>query len=127
MPSRDSLNPRQRRFVQALLVTPTITEAARQAEVSERSARRYIHNHSVRAALHEAQDDLLATVARRAVATMGEALSTLESIMIDPSAPPANRVHAARACLDVALKLAEEHSLAERVATLEARLGVAKQ
>ena len=119
MARSDALTARQRRFVGALLGSPTVRAAADAAGISERTGWRYIADAEVKRALSQALDSELAHATRRAVTAMTGALQTLEGIHKDPGAPTGARVSAARTILDVGPKLREALDLAERVARLE--------
>ena len=113
------LSPRKRAFVEALLLGKTQAEAGQAVGVSDRQARRYMFDPTVRATLRAAQDDALAQVTRRAVAVMTDALDKLAEIMRDGNVAPSARVAAARAILENGLRFHDAVTLAERVATLE--------
>jgi phage terminase small subunit len=117
-----ALNPRQRRFLVALVANATVRDAAQAAGIGERTAWRYLAEPSVKAALTERQDAVLGHVSRRLASEMGAALDVLCGIMRNTAANDAARVSAARAVLDSGLRLAELVTLAERVAELEARM-----
>jgi hypothetical protein len=70
-------------------------------------------------AIQEVQESVLRGVTRQAVEAMGQAVSTLTSIMLDVDAPAGSRVSAARAVLNHGAKLHESMSLAERLDALE--------
>ena len=55
-------------------------------------------------------------------AAAGEAVKTLVALM-GSGTPPATRLGAARAMLEIGIKVREVTELAERVAALESRLG----
>lgn len=119
----ERLTARKRRFIAALLATPTVRGAAEEAGISETSAWRYLSDPAVKGELAQRQDGILGHVARRLASEMGEALDVLHGVMTDATANDAPRVSAARAVLESGLRLAELVTLAERVATLEERLG----
>ena len=56
---------------------------------------------------------------RQAQALLMPALSTLETVMTDEEINPAARVNAAKIALDYAVRLTDQHDLAERLAALE--------
>ncbi len=122
MNDSERLTAKKRRFVAALLATPTVRAAAEQAGVSEPTAWRYLADPTVKGELAQRQDGILGHVARRLASEMGEALDVLSAVMNDATAKDAARVSAARAVLDGGLRLAELVTLAERVAVLEERM-----
>jgi hypothetical protein len=117
----DGLTPRQRRFIEALLVNPTIDAAAAAVGISRRTGTRWMGRPAVRAALAAALDEALGVAVRVAVRSMPSAVATLHRIHTDPDVTPGARVSAARAILDAGPKLYEANDLAERVAALEAK------
>ncbi len=117
-----TLSPRQRRFVNALLGTRTIREAAGKVKVAESTAWRWLKEPAVKAALGEAHDAALAQSARAVAALLTDALDTLAVVMGDSHAPVGARVSAARVILENAVRLADAVALAERVSELEGRL-----
>jgi len=122
MTKPESLSPRQRRFVAAMMTARTVTEAAEAAGVSERTGRQYLTQPAVKAALSQALDSALHLASRQSAAAMTDALATLQEIHQDPTNPAGSRVSAARAILEAAPKLREALDLAERVTELEKRI-----
>lgn len=78
----------------------------------------------MRAELAVQQSGALGHVAARLVLAMGESVEVLRSVQSDKAVSASARVAAARALLASGLQLAELVALSERVAQLEARLGV---
>jgi len=124
MADTGGLSWREARLVAALLVSPSVSAAAAAAGVSERSASRYLARPRVRAELAVQQSGALGHVAARLVLAMGESVEVLRSVQSDKAVSASARVAAARALLASGLQLAELVALSERVAQLEARLGV---
>lgn len=128
------LTERQRRYVEARATSPTITEAARLAGLSERHARRLEQQPQVRSAIQAQRDevcqqslDLLAVASSQAVAALPAALAALKSIVADTATPPAARAAAARVLLDAALRLVDASDLAAQLAALEERVAHAEK
>ena len=115
------LNPRQVRFVAALLSEKSVTAAATSARIGLRTAWRYLGDPAVQAALSEKQDAMLSHAALQIAQDMATALDTLREIATDKTASSAARVGAARVILSHAIQLIELTALAERVARLEDR------
>ena len=122
MKGNESLNRRQRRFVAALLTSPTIEKAAKAAGIGEATAYRYLKQPAVKAELGQALDGALGQAARLAVDEMAAALETLKQIHQDRNAPASSRVSAARTILQAGPALREALDLAERVTALEQKL-----
>ena len=113
------LSAKQRRFLAAMLTARTVTDAARQAGIAERTAYLYLSNPYIQAALDHALDETLSHTAHQATAAMDRAIAALCAILDDPASSPAARIAAARAILQVGPRLHESVTLTQRVATLE--------
>ena len=118
------LRTKQRRFINALLTSNTIRDAAQTADIAERTAYRWLRSDPVKSALSEALDVALSQAAARCSGAMGAALEVLLAIAQDIEAPASARVSAARAILEGGPKLRESRELSERVAILENMGGV---
>lgn len=112
-----------RRNADAALITAlaggaTQQAAAEAAGVSERTVRRRLASPDFASRVAEARTELV----RRAVAMLAEAsgaaVETLRALLQD--APPAVRLGAARAVLELGVKLRESEELEARIAALEA-------
>jgi hypothetical protein len=88
--------------------------------VSKRHARRLVQ--SVEVELRLLRDERWRALSDRTATLATGAVVILSAIALDESQPAGARVAAAGRLLEGALKLAEIHDLAERVATLERRL-----
>jgi len=101
----------------------TVAEAAGRAGVSERTAWRRLEDGEFRRRLDEAR----AQAVRAAVDLLGRsataAAATLVRLLGEPH-PPAVRLGAARAILDLGAKLREAQELEGRLTALEAALGI---
>ena len=116
----DGITPRQRRFIGVLMGAKSVEDAARLAEVGERTAHRWLTLPAFRSALSAALDDAMGQATRRAVAAMTEAVGTLEEVHTDGEAPTGARVSAARAILEAGPRLREASDLSQRLSELEA-------
>lgn len=103
----------------ALLSERTTRAAAAEAGVSERVAWRWLGEPTFRAALAERQDAVLAAVTTGLADDAQEARAVLCDLMADPDTPAGVRARCAVAILDLALRLTELLTLADRVAALE--------
>jgi len=117
----DNLTLKQQRAVRALLTTPDVASAAKDAGVSRETVYKWMQVPVFTTALHAAEADALAAVSRRLVRLADTAATTLEAAMHDEATPVATRVRAADAVLSRLLQLRELVSLEERVRELEAR------
>lgn len=119
-PATDELTERQRRALAALLCVPTAREAAKIANVGERTLKRWKTLPAFQRAYKAAQGEMLESAVCQSRQHLTGALSALADITADANAPPAARVSAARASVELALKLGEQADILERVTALEA-------
>jgi len=124
MAGNGSITAKKRRFVAAVLASPTIVKAAEVAGVSETTAWRYLSDSTVRRELAERQGAMLAQASAGIAADMALARAVLRMVMADNGAPATARVSAERAILDCGLRLFEMVTLSDRVTALEDRMGV---
>ncbi len=110
------------RLLAALAAGLTVLEAAKQAEVSPRTAHRRLklpafraRLSELRAAILEQATDVLANLSAEAARHLGELMRCADSETV--------QYNAARSILELASKLMFERELEERIAALEARLG----
>lgn len=96
-PDMDGLTERQRRALAALLTAPTAKEAAKIANVGERTLKRFRALPAFQRAYRAAQSELLESAVCQSRQHLTGALSALADITADANAPPAARVSAARA------------------------------
>ncbi len=106
----------------ALACGATVEQATRQTGLSERTIYRRLKNRSFREELNAIRDDMVRRSAGMLTAAAGEAVKTLVQLM-GSGVPPATRLGAARAILEIGIKVREVSELAERVAALEDRFG----
>jgi hypothetical protein len=116
------ITPTQRRFLAALLVSRTVSEAIRRANVSERSAWRWMKDEAFRAALEEAEGQTLEDVMRRLIGMQEQALNALQAILGDPQARHGDKLRAIDMALSHFLRLREAITLEERLNELERRI-----
>jgi hypothetical protein len=107
----------------ALACGATVESAARQCRLSERTVYRRLADPDFRQRLQEVRADMVQRTAGMLTAAAGESVRTLLELQKPPVAA-AVRLGAARAVLELGLKLREVTELQERIATLEARLGL---
>ena len=122
-PATDELTERQRRALAALLAAPTTKEAAKIADVGERTLKRWRTLPAFQRAYRAAQSELLESAVCQSRRHLTGALSALADITADADAPPAARVSAARASVELALKLGEQNDILTRLTELEKQLG----
>jgi hypothetical protein len=108
------------RALAALLTSPSIAAAARAAGLGEKTIDRYLRTPGFRAALRDAQRRVFENSLGALQAGLAEAVMTLGTTIASTAAPPAVRVGAAAALVDMALRATEAVEIAERVRALEA-------
>jgi hypothetical protein len=108
----------------ALACGATVEAAARQCELSDRTVYRRLKDPAFRSRLQAVRADMVQRAAGMLTAAAGEAVRTLLALQKE-SAPPAVRLGAARAVLELGLKLREVADLEQRIAALEAQAGLA--
>lgn len=122
----ENLTAKQEAFLAALLVAPTVTEAARVANVAESTARRWL----AQPLIHRAWLDRRREVVDQAMTGVQLATRAAVATLLDclkPKYPAAVRVRAATSLLDTALRSVEIGDLAARIEELEAALETYQQ
>jgi hypothetical protein len=105
----------------ALACGASVESAARQCRLSERTVYRRLAEPAFQARLHQVRAEMVERTAGMLTAAGGEAVKTLLALLKDEVAA-ATRLGAARAILELGLRLRETAELAERIAALEAKL-----
>jgi len=105
----------------ALACGATIDNAARTAGVSSATVNRRLRDPNFQSELQKVRADMLQRTAGMLTGASGEAVKTLLSLQKETT-PPAVRLGAARAILEIGLKIRETVELEERLAALEERL-----
>ncbi len=108
----------------ALACGATVETAAKQCQVSDRTVYRRMKDADFRTRLQDVRAEMVRRAAGMLTAAAGEAVRTLLSLQKE-SVSPAVRLGAARAVLELGMKLREVADLETRIAALEAQLGVA--
>ena len=126
MPSPD-LNSRKIRVLNAMLCSRSVEDAANLAGVSTTTIFRWLReDEHFKAEYRKNSSQLMEVALRRLKQICSVAIETLASIMADGEATSASRVTAARATLELTLKIDEHRDLVDRVERLETRLGKGK-
>lgn len=107
----------------ALACGGTVEQAARQTKLSERTVYRRLQDPEFRRQLHSIRDDMVQRSAGMLTAAALEAVRTLLALQ-SATTPPAVRLGAARAILEIGMHVREVSDLAERMAELERQVGV---
>ena len=104
----------------------SVEAAARQCKVSDRTVYRRLADPGFRAQVQAARGEMVTRSAGLLTAAAGEAVRTLLSLQKE-STPPAVRLGAARAVLELGIKVRELADLEVRLAALEAQAGVGER
>lgn len=106
-------------LLMALACGATIDGAARQAGVSEKTVRRRINDPAFKGELQKLRGEMLQRTVGQLTAASTEAVRTLV-LLQQPSNPGTVRLGAARAVLEVGMKIREAADFEVRLAALEA-------
>lgn len=97
----------------ALLTCRTIREAAEQCGVGESTLRRWLNDSDFRGQYASAKRELLDATKNQLRAAAGEAVGALREVSQDRDAPAGARVGAAKAILELTLKIDETEGFTE--------------
>ncbi|HEX2999563.1 MAG TPA: hypothetical protein VHR86_04935 [Armatimonadota bacterium] len=114
-----TLTKKQERAVLALLTEPGVDAAAKAVGVNPSTLWRWLQDDNFKAAVAAARREAFGAATSRIAASCTEAAETLRMIAIDPEAPPAARVSAAKAILEKAAAAIELEDLTIRIDALE--------
>ena len=110
-------------LILALACGATVEAAARQCKLHERTVYRRLEDPAFQARVQEARGEMVKRSAGMLTAAAGASVQTLLALQRD-SAPPAVRLGAARAVLELGIKVRELADLECRIAALEAQAGI---
>lgn len=110
-------------LILALVSGATVQGAARQCQVHERTVYRRLEDPVFKARVQEARGEMVKRSAGMLTAAAGESVRTLLALQKD-SAPPAVRLGAARAVIELGVKVRELADLEARIAALETQVGI---
>ena len=116
----EKLNRKQEQAISGLLTMRTMAEAAIMAGVGESTLRRWLKNRNFVEEYRIARRQCVAVALNNLGRVCSQAVHTLEEVMSNADATPSSRVSAAKAALDVVIKVCEQEDLEQRIATLEA-------
>ena len=109
----------------ALACGATVESAARQAGVSESTAYRRLKDAEFCRKLQSLRADMIQRTSGALTAAGMECVKTLISLL-SPGTPPATRLGAARAGIELGMKVREQNDLEQRLAELEERMAATK-
>jgi len=114
----EKLSRRQEAAIAALLLHPTLKAAAKAAGIGEKTLWRWLQDEGFRAAYQAARQEAVSQAIARLQHVAGDAVDTLRDVAADSEAPPAARVSAAKAILDLVIRRSEVEDLEQRIAAL---------
>jgi hypothetical protein len=117
----DKLSRKQEQALTALLLCPSITEAAAQCEVADVTLRRWLKQAGFQAAYLAARREVVKQALTQVQQACGLAVTTLTAVMQDGESPASAKVSAAKAILETAVKAVELEDLEARITALEAQ------
>ena len=109
-------------LLMALACGATVDNAARQAGISKRTAYRRLADPAFGRRLQQMRGDMVSRTSGTLTAAAGEAVRTLLELLKNPTSS-AVRLGAARAVLELGMKLREVAELEARLTVLEQHLG----
>ena len=119
MPAQADLTPKQKKAVAALLTSRTQAEAAKTAQVGERTLKRWLaEDERFKAAYQHALRDLIAKASAKLSKGTDEAIDALLDVAACGESESA-RVSAAKAVLDQALRFSEFADVLQALTALE--------
>ena len=103
----------------ALLVAPTLIDAAKNCDISESTLRRWMQEPAFVESYRRAREQLLEAAINKLFHSTYQAAAVLLEVSKNKRATSSSRVSAARAILEIAMKAQEFHELESRIAELE--------
>ncbi len=119
MATNGSLTSNQRRALNALLQTTTVSDAAGVAGLGVRTVYRYLTDECFRSELARRETALIDHTIARLAGELGRSVLVLVAIRDDVSASAGVRLRAALALIDALLRLQELRSVVARLERLE--------
>ncbi len=115
-----ALTTKQARAIPALMSARNVGEAAKAANVAERTLYRWMGDPTFRLRLNEAEGEAIDTATRRLLQLQAPAIDALQDVLEDPATSPTARLRAATAVLDYLIRLRELRNIEARLLALEA-------
>lgn len=111
----------QHRAIAALLTSRNVVEASQQAQVGERTMRRWLTQPDFRAALLVAEGEAIDLATRRLLGAQEQAINTVVDMLNDADTPKWLKLQAAQMLVSNMVRLRELRNVEERLSALEAR------
>lgn len=117
--STDQLNARQKALLAEMLQGKSVEQAARGADIPERTAYRWAELAHFRDALECAHEKAFAEKLKMLRTGTGQALTTIARIMVNQDIPPAVQLRAAQCWLENAIQVHRMEGLEKEIAELK--------
>jgi hypothetical protein len=121
MARKSQMDRKGEEVISCLLRCGTLAEAARQSEISESTILRWLKEPEFASQYRQARRAQLELTFHAVARSATTAIATLLQVMQSPDKFSSARVSAARAVLDLALRLIEIDDFEQRLAAVEAR------
>jgi hypothetical protein len=118
-PKKGKISRKQEAAVAGLLLKPSIQQAAKYAEISQRTLLRWLKDDDFNKAYREARFHLVQQAISQIQDATHAAVKTLCEVLNNKEAPSGVRVRAASIIIDNALKATEIDNLEARISILE--------
>ena len=118
----EKLSRNKEKAIGALLLAPSIPDAAKSIGIHERTLWRWLKDQKFKEAFKKARREVVRQAIAHVQAGMSEAVNTLREIISDKDAPASARVTAAKAMIDMSLKAVEVEDLELRIEALEVQV-----
>lgn len=115
----EKLTRKMEQALAALLVHPTIPEAAQAVGVAESTLWRWLQREDFQTRYKEVRHEAVSRAVARLQQISQKAVDALEEIIGNPDVPASARVSAAKMVVELAVKATEVEDLTERVKRLE--------
>ena len=119
MAKNGSITPKQRRFLETLIMGVSVAQACRLTGTAERTAYRWLQDDAFKKALAEAEGELMTAAMRRLLAMQDKAITQLADVLNDRTARNSEKIKAVELALSHVLRVRTAVSLEERLAALE--------
>lgn len=118
----DELKPKQQQAIAAILSSGSITEAANQAGLNERTIYRWMTQDDFRAALYSEEDRVIDIAIRRLLNLSDKAINTFEELLGKEAANDNVKLRAAQLVIDNLIRLRELQTIDARLSELEEKV-----
>jgi len=117
--TEEKLTPKQEDFITSLLTQPSIAAAAREIDLPDKTARRWLKLDHFQQAYQQAKQDRFTNALDMLQSGIGTAMETLHKHMTSDETPPAVQLRAAQLWLEQAIKSHEMNEMEQKIAALE--------